>query len=124
MKQRNESKCPICYALDSFGDKWTLLIVRDLLLAEKRYYRDFLKAGEGIATNVLADRLKTMLDKGQIARTEDPDNAAQAIYTPTAKAEALRPVLDAIANWAIEFGPPGLTRFSSLGASGPSPDAC
>ena len=113
MKQRAQSKCPICYSLDVFGDKWTLLIVRDMLIGGKRYYRDFINSGEGIATNILADRLKTMLDKGLITRAEDPDNGAQTIYSPTAKAEALRPVLTAMAGWALEFGPDGLALPSS-----------
>jgi DNA-binding HxlR family transcriptional regulator len=118
MKQRPQSKCPICYSLDVFGDKWTLLIVRDMLIGGKRYYRDFINSGEGIATNVLADRLKAMLDKGLITRAEDPNNGAQTIYSPTAKAEALRPILTAMAVWALEFGPGGLTLpRSAAGAS-------
>ncbi len=108
MKQRTKSNCPICYALDVFGDKWTLLVMRDMLIHGKSRYRDFLNSGEGIATNILADRLKTMLDKGLIAKAEDPDNGGQAIYSPTGKAEALRPVLAAMANWSLEFGPAGL----------------
>lgn len=117
MKQRPQSKCPICHSLDVFGDKWTLLIVRDMLIGGKRYYRDFINSGEGIATNVLADRLKAMLDKGLITRAEDPDNGAQTIYSPTAKAEALRPVLTAMAVWALEFGP----RDLALPNSAPHP---
>ena len=108
MKQRTQSKCPICYSLDVFGDRWTLLILRDMLIGGKRHYRDFLNAGEGIATNILADRLKAMLDWGLIARSDDPDNGLQTIYSPTPKAEALRPVLGAMAAWALEFGPDGL----------------
>lgn len=105
MTKRTQSRCPICYSLDAFGDKWTLLILRDMLIGGKRYYREFLNAGEEIATNVLADRLKSMLDAGLIARADDPDNGTQAIYSPTAKAEALRPVLNAMAAWALQFGP-------------------
>lgn len=105
MKQRIQSRCPICYSLDIFGDKWTLLIIRDMLIHGRRYYRDFLNSGEGIATNILADRLKTMLEAGLIAKADDPEHGGQPIYSPTAKAEALRPVLDAIADWALRFGP-------------------
>ena len=108
MKQRSYSRCPICYSLDVFGDRWTLLIMRDMLIGGKRYYRDFLGSGEGIATNVLADRLKTMLESGLITKADDPDHGAQTIYSPTAKAEALRPVLEAMATWALRFGPDGL----------------
>ncbi len=105
MKQRPQSTCPICYALDVFGDKWTLLIVRDMLIGGKRHYRDFINSAEGIATNVLADRLKAMTDKGLITKANDPESGAQAIYAPTAKAEALRPVLQAMGAWALQFGP-------------------
>jgi DNA-binding HxlR family transcriptional regulator len=105
MKRRTHSRCPICYSLDVFGDKWTLLIMRDLLIGGKRYYRDFLNAGEGIATNILADRLKAMVEAGLIAKADDPEHGAQTIYSPTAKAEALRPVLAAMAAWALRFGP-------------------
>ena len=85
-------------------------------MTRKRYYRDFLNSGEGIATNVLADRLKAMLDKGLVTKADDPDNGAQTIYSPTAKAEALRPVLEAMAAWALEFGPGGLAlpNFGAL----------
>lgn len=115
MKQRTHSKCPICYSLDVFGDKWTLLIMRDMLIRGKRYYREFLNAGEGIATNVLADRLKMMVEAGLISKADDPDHGAQAIYSPTAKAEALRPVLDAMAAWALRFGPEQLTLPAEAG---------
>ena len=108
MKRRAQSTCPICYSLDIFGDKWTLLIIRDMLIGGKRYYRDFLNAREGIATNILADRLKTMIEGGLITKTPDPGNGTQAIYSPTAKAEALRPVLTAMGDWALKFGPEGL----------------
>jgi DNA-binding HxlR family transcriptional regulator len=115
MKRRNQSSCPICYSLDVFGDRWTLLILRDMLIGGKRHYRDFLSAGEGIATNILADRLKSMLEWGLIAKADDPDNGLQTIYSPTAKAEALRPVLNAMAAWALRFGPASLALPGSAG---------
>jgi DNA-binding HxlR family transcriptional regulator len=118
MKRRIYSKCPICYSLDVFGDKWTLLIMRDMLVRGKRYYRDFLNSGEGIATNILADRLKAMAEAGLITRADDPDHGAQAIYAPTAKAEALRPVLEAMATWALRFGPEGLVVPAAARRSG------
>ena len=118
MKRRSQSRCPICYSLDVFGDKWTLLILRDILIGGKRYYRDFLGSGEGIATNILADRLKAMVESGLIAKADDPNHGAHAVYSATAKAEALRPVLAAMAAWALQFGPdrliaPGATVDAS-----------
>jgi DNA-binding HxlR family transcriptional regulator len=103
--KRRTSSCPVCYALDAFGDKWTLLILRDMLVRQKRYYGDFLTSGEGIATNILANRLKQLLDQGLITKTNDPDNKTQAIYTPTQKARALLPVLGAMVKWGLQYGP-------------------
>ncbi len=59
-----KSHCPINFALEVFGNKWTLLIIRDILLFKKRYYGDFLSSEEGIATNILADRLNMLERKG------------------------------------------------------------
>lgn len=108
MKRRAQSECPVCFSLDIFGDKWTLLIVRDLLVYGKRHYREFLASGEGIATNILADRLKSLVDNGLVQREDDPAHKSQAIYTPTAKALALAPVLEAMVTWGMQNGPASL----------------
>jgi DNA-binding HxlR family transcriptional regulator len=91
--------------LDSFGDRWTLLVLRDLVTREKRYYRDFINPAENIATNILADRLKALVKQGLVTRQEDPDNKSMTLYTPTAKALAILPVLDAMAKWGLDHGP-------------------
>ena len=104
MKRQTRSDCPISYSLDVFGDKWTLLILRDLLIRQKRYYQDFLNSGEGIATNILADRLKNLLDNGLLTKTDNPENKRQTIYSPTKKAIALLPVLSGMAKWGLKFG--------------------
>lgn len=105
MKRRDLSECPICYSLDVFGDKWTLIIIRDILVYGKRRYGDFLKSDEGISTNILADRLKTMVEYGLVTRQDDPDNRTQALYSPTPKALALGPVLDSMMAWGLANGP-------------------
>jgi DNA-binding HxlR family transcriptional regulator len=105
MKERTKSHCPVCYSLDVFGDKWTLLIIRDVLVGGKRNYRDFLNAGESIATNILADRLKHLVEQGILTREDDPENGNQTLYLPTEKALALMPVLDAMTKWGLEHGP-------------------
>jgi DNA-binding HxlR family transcriptional regulator len=104
MKKQTRSNCPISYSLEVFGDKWTLLILRDLLVRKKRYYQDFLNSDEGIATNILADRLKALLDNGLVTKTDNPDNRRQTIYSPTKKAIALLPVLGEMAKWGLMFG--------------------
>ncbi len=105
MKRRVLSECPVCYSLDIFGDKWTLLIVRDLLVYNKRHYREFLASAEGIATNILADRLKNLVESGLVTREDDPANKSQAVYSPTEKGLALAPVLEAMVHWGMRFGP-------------------
>lgn len=105
MKLRKQSSCPICYSLDIFGDKWTLLVIRDILVKQKTHYRDFLAAREGISTNILADRLKALVEQGLLTREEDPDNGTQAIYRPTKKGRSLLPVLDAMKDWALANAP-------------------
>jgi DNA-binding HxlR family transcriptional regulator len=105
MKRRSLSECPICYSLDVFGDKWTLIIIRDILVYGKRRYGDFLKSDEGISTNILADRLKNMVEYGLVTRQDDPDNRTQALYSPTQKALELGPVLDSMMAWGLANGP-------------------
>src|ERR1700737_4401642 len=82
-KLTRRTHCPISYALDVFGDKWTLLIVRDLMFKGKRYYREFAESEEGIATNVLADRLSRLEAEGLVTRSVDPDNARRRTYELT-----------------------------------------
>ena len=65
-KIKKRSDCPISYSLDILGDKWIMLILRDMALNDKHFYKDFLNAGEGMATNVLSDRLKILETHGII----------------------------------------------------------
>jgi DNA-binding HxlR family transcriptional regulator len=117
MKRRNKSPCPISYFLDSFGDRWTLLILRDLIAREKRYYRDFINPGENIATNILADRLKTLAAQGLVIRQDDPDNKSKTVYIPTVKALSLLPVLNEMAKWGLDNGPRTLARPARVPAT-------
>ncbi len=102
---QRRSGCPISFALDILGDKWTLLVLRDLLFTGKRYYREFLAAGENIATNILADRLKRLEAEGLLTKERDPDNLKQVIYQPTEKSLALLPVLVEVAYWGATHDP-------------------
>ena len=85
------SGCPIAFGLDMFGDRWSLLVIRDMLLKDKRTYGEFLDAGEGISTNTLADRLKCLEAMGVIERSPDPENWRKILYTLTEKARDLAP---------------------------------
>ena len=97
---RDQEKCPITFALDCFGDKWSLLILRDIAFKQKRYYSEFLSAPEGIATNVLADRLLKLDAAGMLSKCKDPNNSAKFIYRLTHKSRDLLPVLLEMIAWS------------------------
>ena len=99
------SHCPISYALDFVGDRWTLLVLRDLILARKRYFQEFLESSEGIATNILSNRLKQLERAGFVTRAPDPKQARRVIYTPTDKALDLLPTLVELVRWGAKYDP-------------------
>lgn len=95
--------CPISLALDLFGDKWTLLILRDLLFKQATSFKEFQAAGEGIASNVLSDRLHRLEDGGLITRSQRRHDARMVTYSPTAKALDLLPTLMEIVIWSARY---------------------
>ena len=99
------SNCPIAYELDFLGDKWTLIVLRDLIMARKRYFQELLAGNEGIATNILASRLKLLEASGLVTRRADPAHGRRRIYEPTAKALDLLPVLIELARWSAKYDP-------------------
>ena len=105
MERDRRSGCPIAYSLDLFGDRWTLLILRDMVFRKKRYYREFLEAGEGIATNVLADRLARLEGAGMIAKRRDPQDGKRNVYTLTAKGLDTLPILLEMVAWGATYDP-------------------
>lgn len=105
MKHNSEncrSNCPINFVLETFGDKWTLLIVRDLMFKGKKHYGEFLQSDENIATNILANRLKRLENHGIVTRSADPANAAKRLYSLTAKGKDLLPVMLEITAWSAK----------------------
>lgn len=96
------SNCPISCWLDLFGDKWTMLVMRDVLLFNKQNYKEFVQSEEGIASNILADRLAKLVAYGLLIRTNTPGSKLLISYTPTALGRSLEPVMMAMANWSIE----------------------
>jgi len=103
----SRSGCPVSLGLDIFGDRWTLLIVRDLMFSGKRHYREMLASSEHISSNILADRLKMLLAEGIITKAEDSSHQQKVIYSLTEKGIALRPVLMAISDWSYQYRPVG-----------------
>ena len=99
------SDCSISYALDYLGDKWTLLVLRDLLFNGKRHFRDLLASDERIATNILTQRLKQLVAAGMVARLPDPDSRRSVIYQPTGKAVDLIPALLELTRWSGKYDP-------------------
>ena len=100
MKPKKRSNCPISMSLDIWGDRWTLLIIRDLMFEGKRTYGDFLRSEEKIATNILADRLKKLVDDGIVEQTEGADTKSGSAYRLTEKGIDLLPILAEVFLWA------------------------
>lgn len=93
------STCPINASLAVLGDRWSLLVVRDLMFAGCRSFNQFLKAGEGMATNVLTDRLSKLIEAGIITKEPDPDDGRKWLYSLTPKGIELAPVLLELSKW-------------------------
>ncbi len=98
-KRAGRSGCPISYALDLLGDRWTLLVVRDAVFGGKRTFGEFLESPEGIATNILADRLQRLECEGILRRETDPKSRSRVLYHLTEKGIGLVPVLLDLAVW-------------------------
>ena len=103
------SECPITNVLDLLGDKWTLLVIRDLVLGKRRY-REFMSSPERIATNILADRLKRLPAAALVTKRTYQINPARYEYLLTQKGRGLEPVLEAIIVWGQKLYP-GTKRF-------------
>jgi DNA-binding HxlR family transcriptional regulator len=101
----HRSYCPINLSLEVFGDRWTLLVLRDMMFAGKRHFRELLQSDELIASNILADRLKLLVDHGIVTRAEDPTHKQKAIYSLTEKGIALLPVIVQIGAWSSRWVP-------------------
>ena len=105
MRQDRRSTCPISTALEIIGDRWTLLVIRDLMFAGKRHFREILQSEEAISSNVLADRLNSLVEDGILKRSDDPTHAQKAVYSLTAKGLDLLPVLIAMSAWTQKHYP-------------------
>lgn len=99
------SVCPIANVLDLVGDKWSLLIVRDMLLFDKHRYGDFLAADEGIPTNILANRLKRLEQYGIIEKKPYQFNPVRYEYHLTAIGRDLKPMMMEMVSWGLKHIP-------------------
>lgn len=100
---KKRSDCPLSQSLDVFGDKWSLLIIRDLMFGNKCTYNDFLKSAEGIATNILATRLKGLEENGIIIKSVHPDSKAKILYKLTTKGIDLLPIIMEVYIWSEKY---------------------
>jgi DNA-binding HxlR family transcriptional regulator len=92
--------CPVAFGLDTFGDRWSLLIIREIMLRGKRTYSEFLEADEGIASNILIARLKHLEAEGIVEKSRDPENSRAFLYELTKKGRDLAPILLEIVIWS------------------------
>src|ERR1041384_977844 len=97
------SDCPLNYGLEIFGDKWSLLIIRDLMFFGKRSYSEFLESQEGISTNILADRLAWLEKQKIITKKKSKEHKQKLIYNLTPKGIDLLPVVIAIGMWSDQY---------------------
>jgi DNA-binding HxlR family transcriptional regulator len=107
MKTNGEQRsgCPINLSLEVLGDRWSLLILRDVVFAGKRHFREFLRSEEGISSNILADRLRGLTEEGMLTRTPDPTHKRKAVYSLTEKSIALVPVFVQLGVWGSTYLP-------------------
>lgn len=103
--QHRRSDCPINFALETFGDTWSLLIIRDIVYFGKQTYGEFLASEEGIATNILANRLARLEQQGILTKLPHPTDVRKERYVLTEKGLDLIPVLVEMANWSAEHDP-------------------
>jgi DNA-binding HxlR family transcriptional regulator len=108
------SGCPLNASVEMLGDRWSLLIIRDMMLRGSRTYKEFLECYEGIATNILADRLRKLVAHGIITTKPDPSDGRKVIHLLTPKGVDLAPVLTEMVLWAAaheETGNQALVRL-------------
>jgi len=105
MDNRARSGCPINLTLEVLGDKWSLLILRDMILSGKRHFRELMRSQEKISSNILADRLSMLVAEGLLTKADDPTHKQKAIYSLTEKAIELVPVLAHIGAWGRKHLP-------------------
>jgi len=112
--EKRDTGCPIAFSLDVFGDKWSLLIVRDLLLVGHKTYGQCLGSKERISTNILADRMKRLEAEGIINKSSDPNNRKSYIYSLTKKGLDLAPIVLEAIKWGGAHDPNTIAPDSIL----------
>jgi DNA-binding HxlR family transcriptional regulator len=109
MKKTDEgqrSGCPINLSVEVFGDRWSLVILRDMIFGGRRHFRELLTNSlEGIASNMLADRLKMLVERGMLTKAEDPTHKQKGVYSLTEMAIGLVPIMAHLGAWGRKWLP-------------------
>ena len=105
MDAGHRSGCPINLSVEMFGDKWSLLVLRDMIFGGKRHFRELMKSEEAISSNMLADRLKMLVEQGMLTKADDPTHRQKAIYSLTEMAIGLVPVMAHLGAWGRRWLP-------------------
>jgi DNA-binding HxlR family transcriptional regulator len=117
------SLCPINLAVELLGDRWSLLIIRDLMFADKRHFRQLLQSEEGISTNVLAERLARLVEAGVLRKDPDPSHKQKALYSLTEMGIDLLPLVAQLGMWGRRHLPvttESAAQAARLEAGGPA----
>lgn len=101
----SKSNCPVNQSLEVFGDKWSLLIIRDLMFNEKKSFREFLNSDEKIASNILSARLEMMEKEGVLIKRKDANHKQKIIYSLSEKGIDLLPIIIEIGFWGVKYKP-------------------
>lgn len=102
MHQPRRSPCPVACTLDWIGDRWTLLVIRDMMFFKKQRFEEFLESPEGISTNILANRLKLLEELGLVEKQPYSNHSRRMNYQLTEEGKSLRPVLRVITAWGLK----------------------
>lgn len=106
METAPRSGCPINLSLEVFGDRWSLVILRDIMFGGRRHFRELMAHSmEGISSNILADRLKMLMEQGMLTKADDPSHKQKAVYSLTEKSIALVPIFAQLGAWGRRFLP-------------------
>lgn len=106
MAEAHRSGCPINLSVEVLGDSWSLVVIRDIMFGNRRHYRQLLnESEEGIASNILSDRLKRLISNGLITKAQDPTHRQRQIYSLTEQSIQLVPVLVQLGSWGRRFLP-------------------
>lgn len=123
MRKDTRSGCPINLSLEIFGDRWTLLVLRDVIFGGARHFRELLTGPERISSNILADRLAVLVEHGLLTRAGDPSHKQKVTYSLTERAIELVPVFVQLGAWGTQHLPVGdeyAARGEVLAAGGPA----